>query len=306
MQILSIRTKERISSIAFSPDGRDIAGACGDGYVRIWDRSTGDMRQRISLEESVELCDIMYLDQNRLIVVGWDIRVWNFLSDDCKVISPERVRRRRACLSPDRQYLAAVDEMLGSDRSTSGVVLFDTRNWIQPPQLRFSGRTTGGIAFSPDGMRLASGHELNFLEYGVQLREMVSTGKITQTFGGWSHRVRRLAFSPDGRVLAGIAGFAGLAGSCLRILDVEENRELALHTRDTQHFQNLSFTVDGRYLLTVSDDETTSAWDTGSWQEHSTYTWQIGNLLNIAVSPDGLVAAAGSDSGKIVIWDLDN
>jgi hypothetical protein len=27
-------------------------------------------------------------------------------------------------------------------------------------------------------------------------------------------------------------------------------------------------------------------------------------LLNIAISPDGLTAAAGSDQGKIVIWDL--
>jgi WD40 repeat protein len=89
------------------------------------------------------------------------------------------------------------------------------------------------------------------------------------------------------------------------VWDLESNRELALHKRGPKHFQGLSFTHDGRFLATVSNDTTVRIWDARTWQEHTTYTWQIGRLLNIAFAPDGLRAAAGSDQGQIVIWDVE-
>ena len=33
--------------------------------------------------------------------------------------------------------------------------------------------------------------------------------------------------------------------------------------------------------------------------------WKIGKLRCVAVAPDGLRMAAGSDRGKVVIWDVD-
>jgi WD40 repeat protein len=36
-----------------------------------------------------------------------------------------------------------------------------------------------------------------------------------------------------------------------------------------------------------------------------TYTWNIGRMRSIAFSPDGTLAAAGSDTGKIIVWDVD-
>jgi WD40 repeat protein len=111
--------------------------------------------------------------------------------------------------------------------------------------------------------------------------------------------VSHLAFSPDGSVLAGTAGIR------LRIWDLTTDREVAHHKRGPKHFQGLAFTADGRFLATVSNDETVRVWDARSWEEHTTYTWKVGKLLNIAFAPDGLRAAAGSDKGHIVLWDVD-
>ena len=91
----------------------------------------------------------------------------------------------------------------------------------------------------------------------------------------------------------------------LRAWDLKADRELALHKRGPKHFQGLSFAHDGSFLATVSNDATARIWDTGTWQEHATVTWQIGSLLNIAFAPDGLRAAAGSDLGKVIIWDAE-
>ena len=120
-----------------------------------------------------------------------------------------------------------------------------------------------------------------------------------RSIDGWKQGINHLAFSRDNRVLV------GTAGPRLRVWDLKADSEVALHKRGPKHFQGVSFIADGRYLATVSNDETVRLWDTGSWQERTTFNWEIGKLLNIAFAPDGCRAAAGSDKGQIVIWDVD-
>jgi hypothetical protein len=35
------------------------------------------------------------------------------------------------------------------------------------------------------------------------------------------------------------------------------------------------------------------------------FDWDVGRLRSTAFSPDGMLAAAGGDAGKIVLWDVD-
>ena len=72
-----------------------------------------------------------------------------------------------------------------------------------------------------------------------------------------------------------------------------------------KHFQDLAFTPDSAHLVTVSNDESARLWDTKTWKAVAGYEWQIGKLGCVAVSPDGMRMAAGGDSGKVVIWDVD-
>jgi WD40 repeat protein len=198
----------------------------------------------------------------------------------------------------------------------AGLIVRETSEWELLPAMPDAENTTGGLAFSRDDRFLATGHMQHVgqrarsfgplignytvpdYEYVVHVREMPS-GRVVQSLDGWQQAVTNLAFSPDGAFLV------GTAGPRLRVWDLAGNREAALHKRGTKHFQGLSFTHDGRYLATVSNDETVRIWDARTWQEHTTYTWQIGALLNISFAPDGLRAAAGSDKGQIVIWDVE-
>jgi WD40 repeat protein len=73
----------------------------------------------------------------------------------------------------------------------------------------------------------------------------------------------------------------------------------------TKYFTGLAFHPSGRYLGATSNDATVKLYDTTTWKVAKTFTWNIGRMRSIAFSPDGTLAAAGSDGGKVVVWDVD-
>lgn len=60
----------------------------------------------------------------------------------------------------------------------------------------------------------------------------------------------------------------------------------------------------GNFLLTASGNSV-SVWDPKSWTVVKTYDWKAGAITCLAVAPDGLTAAAGTATGKVVVWDVE-
>ena len=69
---------------------------------------------------------------------------------------------------------------------------------------------------------------------------------------------------------------------------------------------SVAFHPTGRCLAATSNDTTVRIFETNTWKLTKTYTWNIGRLRSVAFSPDGALAAAGSDTGRIVVWDVDD
>lgn len=67
----------------------------------------------------------------------------------------------------------------------------------------------------------------------------------------------------------------------------------------------LTTTPDGRTLWTASADASVRQWDVDTYKCAKWYGLKIGPLGCVAVSPDGLVGAAGSSlRGSIAMWDM--
>ncbi|MEO2090570.1 MAG: WD40 repeat domain-containing protein [Gemmataceae bacterium] len=66
----------------------------------------------------------------------------------------------------------------------------------------------------------------------------------------------------------------------------------------------LAADVHGRCLFTAAGGKVTR-WDTSSWKVANTYDWKAGPITYLAVAPDGLTAAAGTATGKVVVWDVE-
>jgi WD40 repeat protein len=127
-----------------------------------------------------------------------------------------------------------------------------------------------------------------------------TTGAILGT-GGYPYNERGpLLFSPDARQLVGFNDMT------LLVWPVPEPGAPRLIRNDNRkHFTAMAYHPSGRHLFATSNDTTVHVFDTTTWERVKRFTWQLGKLKAVAVSADGTLAAAGGDTGDIVIWDVD-
>ena len=126
-------------------------------------------------------------------------------------------------------------------------------------------------------------------------RTKISLDCLTPT--GHAGRVRRIAFSPDGRHLT-----SGSSDRTVRIWDLEsgESRVLEGHAGGVN---SVAFSPDGRHLASGSSDRTVRIWDLES-REGRVLEGHAGGVNSIAFSPDGRQLASGSSDGTVRVWDL--
>ncbi len=129
----------------------------------------------------------------------------------------------------------------------------------------------------------------------------VTTGEVLTAVEGpeidWFSPVA----SPDGQLLV------GLLNARVIVLSVEDLSKPAavLKNSGRRHFTGVAFHPSGKYLAATSNDATVKVYDTTTWELSRTFTWNIGRMRSIAFSPDGTLAVAGGDAGKVVVWDVD-
>ena len=46
-------------------------------------------------------------------------------------------------------------------------------------------------------------------------------------------------------------------------------------------------------------------YDAETWQVADRFDWKMGKAVGVAFNPDGALAAAGTETGKIIVWDVD-
>jgi WD40 repeat protein len=233
--------------VAFSQDGKLIAGCGLDRIIRLWDSSTGNEVRQLQGHVQIAWMAAFLPGGQRLVSVGEDstIRIWN-LADGTEVGQMMGHPGPVWCMavSPDGQWLAT-----GGADGAMRVWDVKTRKLCRALDGKHGGGV-GALCFSPDGRTLGS---TGWQDQKLYLWE-VSTGHCRRQVphdGGSKY----LLFTRDGRRLI-------TAGNdkMIRFWDLAENAQLRPLAGHSGAINGLALGPGGRKLVSVSNDQTVRVW----------------------------------------------
>jgi WD40 repeat protein len=161
-----------------------------------------------------------------------------------------------------------------------------------------SGSSTDGLAFSPDGSTLAAGGA-----NGKIILWNVPKRSVARVMHSRDH-VWWIAFSPDGKLLAVQTNSGTNSESRVEVRDLGSGAVLYRRTIP-DGTGGVAFSPDGRQLAALGccdPNSTVKVWAADSGED--LYAPRVdGHASSIAYSPDGRWLAAGTEDGKVVLWE---
>ena len=149
------------------------------------------------------------------------------------------------------------------------------------------------LQYSRDGTRLAVATSIGTWLYDAQ------SYKEHSLLTGHTLEVRRVAFSPDGHMLA-----TGSIDHTIRLWDVATGSHLSTLSGHTNWVTSLAFSPDGQTLASGGGalDETIRLWDVATGRLLRTLSSPTLGVNSVAF--DGQTLASGSADGTILLWEI--
>jgi WD40 repeat protein len=163
---------------------------------------------------------------------------------------------------------------------------------------------TSDIAFSPDGKLLATAHCYNADPGEVKLWDAQTgapAGSLPAPAG--SGGVLRLAFAPNGALLAGSIGdVRGKLPGAVVVWDVGQRREVQTFPGNGAHMNALAFAHKGKMIAVGASDRTVRLYDLDTGEEAGRIEG-VGSARELLFTLDdkGLVVASGQ---TVQLWDV--
>ncbi len=272
----------------------------------------------VRLRHGLGVYSVAYSPDGRLIAsTGGDgaVRLWDAATGRLVREVTRRPQREAtfAVFSPDGRLLAVGGPQGDIGRAAPRpmpVSLHEVATGKEVRRLEGHGPKLCAAAFAPDGKLLASVDE----DGDVRLWQ-VSTGEEVRRLKGGGGA---LAFSPDGKLLAGGGGHTRWGagpdkpepgGGDVRVWDVATGRELHQLAKEQRKVTAVAFSGDGKLLASASEDQTVRLWDLANGREQRQFLHAMtgrgayNGVQAMALARRGNLLATGGADGFIRLWD---
>ena len=184
--------------------------------------------------------------------------------------------------------------------SSIGILICDAHTGEELKLLSGHASEVLSVAYSPDGLTLASGSEDNTVRlWNVQ------NGQHKLTLEGHEDAVTSVVFSPNGGTLA-----SGSKDTTIRLWDTKSAYHKSTLEGHGSGVTSVVFNPKGNRLASGSDFGPVHLWEAeirfGRNRCITTLQERSEHVTSVAFSPDGHLFASGSTEGTICLWKLSN
>jgi WD40 repeat protein len=298
-----------IRTVAFSPDGQQLAVGGENGLVQVLSAETGAALNAYSDQGDAVLAATYAPDQSLLTsaanksLVHWDTQAsWTLASTIGKPDDSSAFTDRVIALdfSADGKLLATG----GGEPSRSGELkLWNVADPAAPTLAREfkepHSDTIFAARFSPTGDRLATCGADRFVKIW-DVADAAAPAPV-RSLEGHTHHVLGVAWRLDGKILA-----SGSADNTIKVWDTATGEQKRTIQGLTKEVTSITFVADTPRAIISAGDNNVRLYNTDSGGNERNFGGATGFLYSAAASADGKLVVGGGQDGVLRLWNGEN